>query len=59
MEDIWTIHGTGTQVGDPIETNTIGKFFGRSPYESPLLIGSVKNVLAFFYRSRIFGWCPV
>ncbi|UJR34949.1 hypothetical protein I4U23_027727 [Adineta vaga] len=38
-------HGTGTQVGDPIEANTIGHFFNRSPYNSPLLIGSVKSVI--------------
>jgi acyl transferase domain-containing protein len=38
-------HGTGTQVGDPIEANTLGKFFQRSSYCSPLLIGSVKSVI--------------
>jgi len=38
-------HGTGTQVGDPIEANTLGKFFKRSPYDPPLLIGSVKSVI--------------
>ncbi|CAF1246238.1 unnamed protein product [Adineta steineri] len=38
-------HGTGTQVGDPIEANTLGKFFKRSPYNPPLLIGSVKSVI--------------
>jgi acyl transferase domain-containing protein len=36
-------HGTGTQVGDPIEANTIGRFFQRSPFDPPLLIGSVKT----------------
>jgi acyl transferase domain-containing protein len=36
-------HGTGTQVGDPIEANAIGKFFERSPFDPPLLIGSVKS----------------
>ncbi|CAF1168806.1 unnamed protein product [Adineta ricciae] len=36
-------HGTGTQVGDPIEANTIGKFFQRSSIDPPLLIGSVKT----------------
>ena len=38
-------HGTGTQVGDPIEANTLGAFFNRSSYDSPLLIGSVKSVI--------------
>ena len=38
-------HGTGTQIGDPVETNTIGKFFGRSSHEPPLLIGSVKSII--------------
>ncbi|CAF0885307.1 unnamed protein product [Didymodactylos carnosus] len=36
-------HGTGTQVGDPIEANTLGAFFHRSQYNPPLLIGSVKS----------------
>ncbi|CAF3339351.1 unnamed protein product, partial [Rotaria sp. Silwood2] len=36
-------HGTGTQVGDPIEANSIGEFFQRSPFDPPLLIGSVKS----------------
>ncbi|CAF4216355.1 unnamed protein product [Rotaria sp. Silwood2] len=36
-------HGTGTQVGDPIEANTLGEFFKRSQYNPPLLIGSVKS----------------
>lgn len=38
-------HGTGTQIGDPVEANTIGKYFGRSSQDSPLLIGSTKSVL--------------
>ncbi|CAF1493623.1 unnamed protein product [Adineta ricciae] len=36
-------HGTGTQVGDPIEANTLGKFFNRSKADMPLLLGSVKS----------------
>ncbi|UJR11979.1 hypothetical protein I4U23_016157 [Adineta vaga] len=36
-------HGTGTQVGDPIEANAIGSFFQRSPFDPPLLIGSVRS----------------
>ena len=37
-------HGTGTAVGDPIETGSIGKVLGKSQ-EQPLLIGSVKGNL--------------
>jgi acyl transferase domain-containing protein len=36
-------HGTGTQVGDPIEANMLGKFFGRTSADQPLLLGSVKS----------------
>ncbi|CAF0976815.1 unnamed protein product, partial [Didymodactylos carnosus] len=36
-------HGTGTQVGDPIEANALGHFFNRTQFDSPLLIGSVKS----------------
>ncbi|UJR34435.1 hypothetical protein I4U23_021842 [Adineta vaga] len=36
-------HGTGTLVGDPIEANTLGRFFNRSSFDPPLLIGSVKS----------------
>ncbi|CAF1196895.1 unnamed protein product [Adineta steineri] len=38
-------HGTGTQAGDPIEANTLGEMFNRSPYDPPLLLGSVKSVV--------------
>lgn len=39
-------HGTGTVVGDPIETKAIGDALGaRRPKNSPLLIGSVKSNL--------------
>jgi acyl transferase domain-containing protein len=38
-------HGTGTPVGDPIEANSLGRFFNRSPLDPPLLIGSVKSNL--------------
>ena len=38
-------HGTGTPVGDPIEANCLGRFFNRSKFDPPLLIGSVKSNL--------------
>lgn len=39
-------HGTGTAVGDPIETRAIGMALGRARGQgSPLLIGSVKSNL--------------
>src|SRR5262249_37989942 len=37
-------HGTGTAVGDPVETHAIGKALGqRRPSDRPLLVGSVKG----------------
>lgn len=37
-------HGTGTAVGDPIETHALGEAIGkRRPLDRPLLIGSVKS----------------
>jgi phthiocerol/phenolphthiocerol synthesis type-I polyketide synthase C len=39
-------HGTGTAVGDPIETRALGEALGqRRPKDRPLLIGSVKSNL--------------
>lgn len=39
-------HGTGTAVGDPIETHALGNALGRvRPSKKPLLIGSVKSNL--------------
>jgi acyl transferase domain-containing protein/NADPH:quinone reductase-like Zn-dependent oxidoreductase/acyl carrier protein len=39
-------HGTGTAVGDPIETQALGEALGqRRPEGSPLLIGSIKSNL--------------
>jgi acyl transferase domain-containing protein/2-polyprenyl-3-methyl-5-hydroxy-6-metoxy-1,4-benzoquinol methylase len=39
-------HGTGTPVGDPIETSSVGSVFASSrPSYDPLLIGSVKSNL--------------
>ncbi len=37
-------HGTGTPLGDPIEADTIGAFYGKAHgRQEPLLIGSVKS----------------
>ncbi|MBM5574133.1 polyketide synthase [Deefgea sp. CFH1-16] len=44
--DYLEAHGTGTAVGDPIETRAIGLALGQHrSSESPLLIGSVKSNL--------------
>ncbi|KAK5581871.1 hypothetical protein RB653_003451 [Dictyostelium firmibasis] len=39
--DFFELHGTGTQVGDPIEVEAVSKVFDQIKKE-PLLIGSVK-----------------
>nr|AAY00027.1 SA1_PKSC [uncultured bacterial symbiont of Discodermia dissoluta] len=42
--DYLEAHGTGTQLGDPIEVNAAMSVFGRGrPVERPLLMGSVKT----------------
>ncbi|MCL7745473.1 SDR family NAD(P)-dependent oxidoreductase [Guyparkeria hydrothermalis] len=38
-------HGTGTAVGDPIETGALGQVLGRARKGTPLPIGSVKSNL--------------
>jgi phthiocerol/phenolphthiocerol synthesis type-I polyketide synthase C len=44
--DFLEAHGTGTAIGDPIETWAIGNALGkRRPADSPLPIGSVKSNL--------------
>ena len=38
------LHGTGTQVGDPVEAEALGQACGRSrPRTAPLVVGSVKT----------------
>ncbi|WP_247256077.1 type I polyketide synthase [Pseudomonas moorei] len=42
--DYLEAHGTGTPVGDPIESRAIGEALGQQrPSDQPLLIGSVKS----------------
>ena len=36
-------HGTGTPLGDPIETGAIGAALGRLPTAGPLLLSSAKS----------------
>jgi polyketide synthase 12/myxalamid-type polyketide synthase MxaB len=36
-------HGTGTQLGDPLEVKALGAVFGRRDQAEPLIIGSVKT----------------
>ena len=36
-------HGTGTATGDPIEAAALGKVFGRSAGQPPVVVGSVKS----------------
>src|ERR1700733_13140939 len=42
--DYFEAHGTGTAVGDPLETRAIGEAIGRHrPADNPLPIGSIKG----------------
>lgn len=36
-------HGTGTSVGDPLETRAFANLFSQRPATQPLLIGSIKS----------------
>jgi acyl transferase domain-containing protein/thioesterase domain-containing protein len=39
-------HGTGTRLGDPVESNSLGEFFSASKEkDNPLLVGSIKTNL--------------
>src|SRR5579862_267679 len=38
-------HGTGTELGDPIEAHALSEIFSASPREKPLVVGSVKTNL--------------
>jgi acyl transferase domain-containing protein/NADPH:quinone reductase-like Zn-dependent oxidoreductase len=43
MTGYFEAHGTGTQVGDPIEINAIGQVFSKCSQASELRIGSIKS----------------
>lgn len=44
--DFIEAHGTGTRLGDPVETGALGDFFAPSRQEdTPLLVGSIKTNL--------------
>ncbi|MEX2631549.1 MAG: amino acid adenylation domain-containing protein [Tistlia sp.] len=41
--DYLEAHGTGTELGDPIELNALGAVFAGRPDDRPLLVGAVKT----------------
>ncbi len=41
--DYLELHGTGTPLGDPIESNALGNAVGRHRTQAPLQVGSVKT----------------
>jgi acyl transferase domain-containing protein/NADPH:quinone reductase-like Zn-dependent oxidoreductase/NAD(P)-dependent dehydrogenase (short-subunit alcohol dehydrogenase family)/acyl carrier protein len=56
--DYLEAHGTGTSVGDPIETWALGEVLGKArPKDKPLAIGSVKSNLGHLEAaSAVAGW---
>ena len=59
--DFLEAHGTGTAVGDPIETWAIGEVLGKArPGNNPLAIGSIKSNLGHLEAaSAAAGWTKV